>query len=142
MSMNFVLVTGNLTRDAELRNTNTNGTPVLNFSIAVNDRRKNQQTGEWEDYPNFFDCSLFGTRAEKIAQYLTKGRRVAIEGKLRWSQWQDKETGKNRNSVSILVDEIEFMNSQNRDAGSDGGHGGYDAPAGGNDFGSDEDVPF
>lgn len=140
MSMNFVLVTGNLTRDAELRNTNTNGTPVLNFSIAVNDRRKNQQTGEWEDYPNFFDCSLFGTRAEKIAQYLTKGRRVAIEGKLRWSQWQDKETGKNRNSVSILVDEIEFMNSQNREGGNGGGS--YDAPAGGNDFGSDEDVPF
>lgn len=139
MSINLVMVTGNLTRDAELRNTNTNGTPVLNFSVAVNDRRRNNTTGEWEDYPNYFDCSLFGTRAEKIAQYLTKGRRVAIEGKLRWSQWE--KNGEKRNSVSILVDEIEFMNRPQGE-GSNGG-GNFDAPAGGNDYaGADDDMPF
>lgn len=142
MSINLVMVTGNLTRDAELRNTNTNGTPVLNFSVAVNDRRKNQQTGEWEDYPNFFDCSLFGTRAEKIAPYLTKGRRVAIQGKLRWSQWQDKnDPDKKRQSVSILVDEIEFMSAP-RDGEGGGNGGGYDGGSHGGYDGADEDVPF
>lgn len=140
MSINFVMVTGNLTRDAELRNTNTNGTPVLNFSIAVNDRRRNNTTGEWEDYPNYFDCSLFGTRAEKIAQYLTKGRRVAIEGKLRWSQWE--KNGEKRNSVSILVDEIEFMNRPQGEANGGNGGGGYDAPAQNDYAAADDDMPF
>lgn len=141
MSINLVMVTGNLTRDAELRNTNTNGTPVLNFSVAVNDRRRNNTTGEWEDYPNYFDCSLFGTRAEKIAQYLTKGRRVAIEGKLRWSQWE--KNGEKRNSVSILVDEIEFMNRpQGESNGGNNGGGNYDAPAQNDYAGADDDMPF
>jgi single-stranded DNA-binding protein len=81
MSINRVMISGNLTRDAELRST-TGGTAVLNLGVAVNDRRKNQQTGEWEDYANFIDCVMFGTRADALAQYLQKGTKVAIEGKL------------------------------------------------------------
>ena len=72
MSINRVIISGNLTRDPELRST-AGGTSVLGFGVAVNDRRKNQQTGEWEDYPNFVDCTMFGTRGEKLQPYLTKG---------------------------------------------------------------------
>lgn len=82
MSINRVNISGNLTRDPELRVT-TNGTQVLSFGVAVNDRRRNPQTGEWEDYPNFVDCTMFGTRAEAVKRYLSKGSKIAIEGKLR-----------------------------------------------------------
>lgn len=109
MSINRVAISGNLTRDAELRQT-ASGMAVLGFSVAVNDRRKNTQTEQWEDYPNFIDCSMFGTRAEKIAQYLSKGTKVAIEGKLRWSQWE--RDGQKRSKIEVVVDEIEFMTSR------------------------------
>ena len=108
MSINKVFVTGNMTRDSELRATSS-GMQVLSFGVAVNDRTKNQATGEWEDRPNFFDVSMFGTRAEKIAPYLRKGTKVSIEGKLRYRAWDDKETGQKRSKVEIIVDEIEFM---------------------------------
>lgn len=109
MSINRVVISGNITRDAELRQT-ASGMAVLGFSVAVNDRRKNQQTGEWEDYPNYIDCSMFGTRAEKIAPYLSKGTKVAIAGKLRWSQWE--RDGQKRSKIEVIVDEIEFMASR------------------------------
>lgn len=67
MSINRVIVSGNLTRDPELRTT-ASGNPVMGFGIAVNDRRKNSQTGEWEDYPNFVDCTMFGTRAQSVSR--------------------------------------------------------------------------
>ena len=69
MSINRVIISGNLTRDPELRST-ASGLPVLGFGVAVNARRKNQQTGEWEDYPNFIDCTMFGARAESLSRYL------------------------------------------------------------------------
>lgn len=109
MSINRVTISGNLTRDAELRQT-ASGMAVLGFSVAVSDRRKNQQTEQWEDYPNYIDCSMFGTRAEKIAPYLSKGTKVAIAGKLRWSQWE--RDGQKRSKVEVIVDEIEFMTSR------------------------------
>lgn len=84
MSINRVNISGNLTRDPELRAT-ASGTQVLSFGVAVNDRRRNPQTGEWEDYPNFVDCTMYGTRAEAVSRYLSKGSKVAIEGKLRYS---------------------------------------------------------
>ena len=87
MSINRVNITGNLTRDPELRAT-AGGTQVLSFGVAVNDRRRNAQTGEWEDYPNFVDCTMFGTRAEAVSRFLAKGNKVAIEGKLRYSSWE------------------------------------------------------
>ena len=110
MSINRVNISGNLTRDPELRAT-AGGTQVLSFGVAVNDRRKNPQTGDWEDYPNFVDCTMFGTRGEKLQQYLTKGTKVAIEGKLRYSSWE--RDGQRRSKLEVIVDELEFMSSRN-----------------------------
>lgn len=111
MSINRVVVSGNLTRDPELRAT-PGGTQVLGFGVAVNDRRRNQQTGEWEDYPNFIDCTMFGNRAEALSRILRKGMKVAIEGKLRYSSWEDKNGGGRRSKVEIIPDEVVLM-SQN-----------------------------
>lgn len=115
MSINRVVISGNLTRDPELRST-ASGTAVLGLGVAVNDRRRNATTGEWEDYPNYVDCTMFGARAQGISQYLTKGTKVCIEGKLRWSQWE--RDGQKRSKLEVIVDEIEFMSSRN--AGGDG----------------------
>lgn len=109
MSINRVIVSGNLTREPEVRTT-ASGNPVMGFGIAVNDRRKNSQTGEWEDYSNFIDCTMFGARAQSVSRFLSKGSKVAIEGKLRWSQWETNE-GQKRSKIEIIVDEIEFMSS-------------------------------
>lgn len=112
MSINRVNISGNLTRDPELRVT-ASGTQVLSFGVAVNDRRRNPQTGEWEDYPNFVDCTMFGTRAEAVSRYLSKGSKVAIEGKLRYSSWE--KDGERRSKIGVIVDEIEFMSRAGRD---------------------------
>ena len=111
MSINKVLISGNLTRDAELRAT-SGGMSILSFGVAVNDRRKNNQTGEWENYPNYIDCTIFGRRADALAQYLTKGLKVAIEGKLHYSSWEDRNGGGKRSKLDVTVDEIELMSSR------------------------------
>ena len=130
MSINRVNISGNLTRDPELRAT-ASGTQVLSFGVAVNDRRRNPQTGEWEDYPNFVDCTMFGTRAEAVSRYLSKGSKVAIEGKLRYSSWE--RDGQRRSKLEVIVDEIEFLSRGQQGGGQGGygqpayGQGGYDA---------------
>ena len=106
MSINRVNISGNLTRDPEMRCT-ASGMQVLSFGVAVNDRAKNPQTGEWADRPNFIDCTMFGARAEAVSRYISKGSKVAIEGKLRWSQWE--KDGRKRSKIEVIVDEIEFM---------------------------------
>ena len=118
MSINRVIISGNLTRDAELRQT-ASGTSVLGFGVAVNDRRRNNATGEWEDYPNFVDCTMFGQRAQAISQYLRKGLKVAIEGKLRYSAWE--RDGQKRSKLEVIVDDLEFMSSRNDAQGGFGG---------------------
>ena len=131
MSINRVVISGNLNRDAELRRTQS-GMAILNIGVAVNDRRRNQQTGEWEDYANFIDCVMFGTRAESISNYLTKGTKVAIEGKLRWSQWENRE-GQKRSKIEVVIDDLEFMSQRNSQGGSgyQGGQGGFQQNNGG-----------
>lgn len=124
MSINRVAISGNLTRDPELRQT-AGGMAILGFGVAVNDRRKNQQTGEWEDYPNFIDCTMFGTRAQSVSRFLSKGSKVAIEGKLRWSQWE--RDGQKHSKVEVIVDELEFMSQ--RQQGQLGSEPVYAAPA-------------
>ncbi len=113
MSINRATISGNLTRDAELRST-AGGTLVLGFSVAVNDRRKSSQTGEWEDVPSFIDCTMFGTRAQSLAQYLAKGTKVAVEGKLRQSQWE--RDGQRRSKVEVIVDDVDLMQRRGNDA--------------------------
>lgn len=121
MSINRVTITGNLTRDPELQATQS-GTQILRIGVAVNERIKNQQTQQWEDRPNFVDCVMFGNRASAMANILHKGAKVAIEGRLRWSQWQDRDTGKNRSKLEVVIDEIDLMQQ---------GQGGYQqAPQG------------
>ena len=124
MSINRVMISGNLTRDAEIRSTQS-GMAILGFGVAVNDRRKNQQTGEWEDYPNFVDCTMFGTRGEKLQPYLTKGTKVAIEGKLRYSSWE--RDGQRRSKLEVIVDELEFMSSRNGNNANQGYDNGMTA---------------
>lgn len=110
MSINQVNVTGNLTKDSEIRVTQS-GSQILNFSVAVNDRHKNQQTGNWENYPNYIGCVMFGSRAEHIQPYLVKGTKVAINGKLRYSSWE--KDGQKRSKIEIIVNDIEFLSSKN-----------------------------
>lgn len=141
MSINRVNISGNLTRDSELRYTH-GGTSVLTFGMAVNDRRKNPQTGEWEDVPNFVDCVVFGNRAEKLAGILVKGFKVAVEGKLRWSQWE--KDGQKRSKLEVVVDEVELMGGKRegaQDAPKPSAPPVAQAPAPMPDM-YDEDIPF
>lgn len=135
MSINRVNLSGNLTRDPELRMTK-GGKQVLSFGLAVNDRMRNQQTGVWEDRPNFVDCIIFGNRAEAVAKYVSKGSKVAVEGRLRYSSWETKD-GQRRSKLEVIVDEIEFMSGQ--------GKANQEAPSGDEQPTAevyDEDIPF
>lgn len=135
MSINRVIISGNLTRSPELRNT-ASGMPVLVFGVAVNDRRKDS-SGEWTDYVNLISCTMFGARAERVSRFLDKGSKVAVEGKLHYSQWETKD-GQKRSKIDVIVDELEFMSSR-------GGSGEANHQAPGADAYSsiyDEDIPF
>ena len=115
MAINHYTGVGNLTRDAVLRRTNS-GSSVLDFGVAINDGRTNKQTGEWEETPVFIDCAMFSSRAEKIAQYLVKGTRVTVDGRLRWSSWT--KDGQKRSKLDLVVNEVVFM-SRNQGGGDD-----------------------
>lgn len=115
-NINRVIISGRLTRDPDVRTT-AGGTTVMGLGVAVNDRRRNQQTGQWEDYTNFIDCTMFGTRAEALSHILTKGMLVCIEGRLRWSQWE--RDGQKRSKIEVIVDEIE-MPSRSQGSSGDG----------------------
>ena len=138
MSINRVIISGNLTRDPEIRHT-TGGTSVLAIGVAVNDRRRNNQTGEWEDYPNFVDCTMFGGRAEAVSRYLSKGSKVAIEGRLRWSQWE--RDGRKQAKLEVIVDDIEFMSGRSG-GGSRGSEQHAAEPARQADDLYGDDIPF
>lgn len=108
MSINKVVISGNIGGDPDLRQT-ASGMQVLSFSIAVNDRFKDEN-GEWKDRPNWISCTMFGARAQSVSRFLSKGSKVAIEGKLRWSQWE--RDGQKRSKIEVIVDEIELMASR------------------------------
>ena len=147
MSINRVNITGNLTRDPELRAT-AGGTQILAFGVAVNDRRKNPQTGAWEDVPNFVDCIVFGQRAEAVSRFISKGSKVAIEGKLRFSAWETKE-GQRRSKLEVVVDEIDFLSRQGQQVTSPAAEAAkvadtpaYGAPRAPEPEFYDADIPF
>ena len=119
-NINRVILTGNLTRDPELRATG-GGLAICALRIATNTRRKDGQTGEWVDKPNYFDVTIFGRQGENAAQYLSKGRPVAVDGRLEWREFTDKE-GNNRQAVEIVADNVQFLGG--RDEGQGGGYGG------------------
>ena len=147
MSINRVNITGNLTHNPELRAT-AGGTQILAFGVAVNDRRKNPQTGEWEDVPNFVDCIVFGQRAEAVSRFISKGSKVAIEGKLRYSAWETKD-GQRRSKLEVIVDEIDFMSRQGQQVTSPAAEAAkvadtpvYGAPRAPEPEFYDADIPF
>lgn len=113
MSINRVAITGNLCAEPNLRTT-PSGMSILELRVAVNDRRKNAQTGQWEDAANFVDVTMFGTRAAAVAPYLGKGGKVAVDGKLREDTWQDKTTGQKRSKLRIIADDIELLGGKQK----------------------------
>jgi single-strand DNA-binding protein len=151
-NINRVVMTGNLTSDPELRSL-PSGTSVCKLRIACNTRRKNGATGEWEDKPNYFDVTVWGAQGENCARFLSKGRPVAIDGRLEWREWETQE-GQKRQAVDIIADSVQFLGSRD-DAGSGngfaGGAGGRsDVPVDEADFQpapatvgtGDDDIPF
>jgi single-strand DNA-binding protein len=154
-NINRVIITGNLTRDPELRSTSS-GMSVCSLRVACNTRRKDQSTGDWVDKPNFFDVTVWGAQGENCARFLSKGRPVAIDGRLEWREWQDKE-GNTRQSIDIIADAVQFLGSREDNGG--GGNGftpRSDVPADTSDFApagapagggagsnaGDDDIPF
>ena len=122
MSINRVIISGNLTRDPEVRSTQ-GGMSILNFGMAVNDRRKNQQTGEWEDYPNFVDCVVFGQRADSLSKFLHKGMKVMVDGKLRYSSWE--KDGQKRSKLEVVCDDVDLPPKGSGQQGGNQQQGGY-----------------
>jgi single-strand DNA-binding protein len=144
-NINRVVLTGNLTRDPELRSTGS-GMSVCSMRIACNTRRKDG-AGNWVDKPNYFDVTVWGAQGENCAQYLTKGRPVAVDGRLEWREWEDKE-GHKRQAVDIIADSVQFQGS--REGTENGGRftPQTDVPADTGDFvkapagTGDDDIPF
>ena len=126
-NINRVVLTGNLTRDPELRSL-ASGMSVCSLRIASNTRRKDQTTGEWTDKPNYFDVTVWGAQGENCARFLAKGRPIALDGRLEWREWQAQD-GTKRQSVEIIADSVQFLGGRD------------DAPSGGNGFTPQSDVP-
>lgn len=143
-NINIVALTGNLTKDPELRHT-PGGTAVCTLRLAVNERYKDGSTGEWTDRANYFDITVWGNQGESCAQYLAKGRPVAVKGRLRWEEWSAQD-GTKRSKVSVVSDQVQFLGSREDGGGESGTRGSseFSAPAGqGSEFsGGDDDIPF
>jgi single-strand DNA-binding protein len=125
-NINRVIITGNLTRDPELRST-SGGTSVCSLRIATNTRRRDA-SGEWTDKANFFDVTVWGAQGENCARFLSKGRPVAIDGRLEWREWETQD-GQKRQAVEIIADSVQFLGGRD------------DAGGGGNGFTPRSDVP-
>jgi single-strand DNA-binding protein len=152
-NVNVVVITGNLTRDPELRHLGS-GTAVCELRVAVNTSRKDQ-SGNWVDKANYFDVVVWGAQGENCANYLGKGRPVAIEGRLDWSEWEAKDGSGKRQAVRIVANKVQFLGSRDGSGGGGNGGGGFsppqsDVPADMSDFGgapaaasaSEDDIPF
>jgi single-strand DNA-binding protein len=144
-NINRVVLTGNLTRDPELRTT-PSGTSVCSLRIASNTRRKDG-SGNWVEKPNFFDVTVWGAQGENCANYLSKGRPIALDGRLEWREWED-QNGNKRQSVDIIADSVQFLGS--REGAENGGRftPQTDVPADTGDFArasaasTEDDIPF
>jgi single-strand DNA-binding protein len=149
-NINRVVMTGNLTRDPELRSL-PSGMSVCSLRIASNTRRKDQ-SGEWIDKPNYFSVTVWGAQGENCARFLSKGRPIALDGRLEWREWQAQD-GAKRESIEIVADSVQFLGG--RDEGQSGGNGftpQSDVPVDNRDFqpagapaaggAADDDIPF
>ena len=141
-NINRVVLVGNLTRDPELRHT-PSGTAVCSLRIAVNTRRKDAATGEWGEKPNYFDITVWGNQGENCAQYLAKGRPVAVDGRLEWREWEAQD-GTKRSKVDVVAQTVQFLDSR-QDSESPAYVPAGAAAASGDDFPTspaDDDIPF
>jgi single-strand DNA-binding protein len=139
------ILTGNLTHDPELRSL-PSGNSVCKLRVACNTRRKNASTGEWEDKPNYFNVTVWGAQGESAARFLSKGRPVAIDGRLEWREWET-QGGEKREAIEIIADTVQFLNARG-DAEDPGDHADESdfepvpVATGRGLTGSDEDIPF
>ncbi|TVR52876.1 MAG: single-stranded DNA-binding protein [Puniceicoccaceae bacterium] len=117
-SFNKVILMGNLTRDPEMRVT-PNGLSICKFSIAVN-RIYSTADGERREEVTFIDIDSFGRQAETIGKYMTKGRGILVEGRLRLDQWEDKESGQKRSKLGVVLDTFQFVGGRGDDSGGGG----------------------
>jgi len=115
-NINRVVITGNLTRDPELRSL-PSGTSVCSLRIACNTRRKDP-SGQWVDKPNYFDVTVWGAQGENCARYLSKGRPVAIDGRLEWREWE--RDGQKRQAIDIIADSVQFLGGRDEAGGGNG----------------------
>jgi single-strand DNA-binding protein len=136
-NINRVVMTGNLTADPDLRST-PSGTPVCSLRIACNTRRKDQGTGEWVDKPNYFNVTVWGAQGENVARYLSKGRPVAVDGRLEWREWETQD-GNKRQAVDIIADSVQFLGTGNGNGASTENGASEAVPAG---VGAEEDIQF
>lgn len=132
-SFNKVILMGNITRDPEVRYL-PNNTAVCDLGLAVNDRYLNKATNQWEDRANFVDCTAFGRNAENIAKFFSKGNPIFIEGKLRYEQWEDRQSGQKRSKLKVVVDLWQFIDSKG--GGGGGGQGGGQQSSGSAGYGN------
>ena len=144
-SINRVILVGNLTRDPELRLT-PSGTAVCSLRLAVNSRRKDPSTGEWGEKPNYFDVTVWGNQGESCAQYLSKGRPVAVDGRLDWREYEAKD-GSKRQAVEIIADSVQFLGGRGDGEGGQSYIPQSDVTADQSDFvkagaTADDDIPF
>ena len=135
-SFNKVILMGNFTRDPELRFL-PNNTAVCDMGLAVNDRFLNKSTNQWEDRPNFVDCTAFGRTAENISKFFSKGRPIFIEGKLRFEQWEDRQSGQKRSKLKVVIDTWQFVDSKDGPGGGGGSESGRGSSGYGNSQGDD-----
>ena len=154
-NINTVVITGNLTKDPELRSLNS-GNSVCKLRVAVNSRRKDSASGDWVDKPNYFDVTVWGAQGENCATYLSKGRPVAVEGRLEWREWEASDGSGKRQAVEIVANSVQFLGSRDGNGASSGGGNGItpqsDVPADTSDFQNpepasvgakgDDDIPF
>jgi single-strand DNA-binding protein len=152
-NINRVIITGNLTRDPEL-SALPSGTAVCSLRVACNGRRKNSDTNQWEDQPNYFDVTVWGAQGESCSRFLSKGRPVAVDGRLRWREWTTTE-GQKRQAVDIIAESVQFLGGRD-DAGNGNGFSSSaratesDVPIDTGDFqnapvaagAADDDIPF
>ncbi len=122
--LNRVTMVGRLTRDPEMRHL-PSGDPIASLRIAVNSRSRGDD-GQWTDKPNFFDVTVFGRQAETVSNYLAKGRRVGIDGRLSWREWEAQDGGK-RQSVEVIANDVFFLDSRGDGDGGGGSGGGWSA---------------
>jgi len=150
-NINRVVLTGTLTSDPELRAL-PSGTSVCKLRLAVNTRRKSA-AGDWEDKPNYFDITVWGAQGENCARYLSKGRPVAVDGRLEWREWESSDGSGKRQAVDIVADTVQFLGGRDDAAPSSGGFTPRsDIPVDTNDFAAapagrssapaDDDIPF